>query len=260
MDLARIVENEMAFEENLAGVWEDFVSPERRSSTLGPFLSAVLPKSQFLNVIDLAAGIGSDACLLAEKGYQVTANEISQPLARRMKRRCATDGVTISITDHEWGEIDQYFQAGAFDAALILGNSWSLLLDPVSRQHAARAISAIIRPGGQLVIDERNYPRILNQIRGGAFTRFRYAGRVIYCGRRVQGRPVSISKEGLKFEYYDAEGAVHGTLVMYPFCHGEIVDQFQQFGLQHRSTHLDLDLSRSIDEADFLTYVLDKPF
>src|SRR3546814_20924019 len=60
----------------------------------------------------------------------------------------------------------------------------------------------VLKPGGMLVVDHRNYDRMLDE---GFSTKHEF----YYTGDNVEARPVELSRTKAKFEYSFADGEKH---------------------------------------------------
>jgi SAM-dependent methyltransferase len=243
-----------AFAHNLAVHWSRFVECEERSRTLVPFLTQKLGQCGDLEVIDLCAGIGCEVRALAAKGHRVVANEVDESLRSVGMKYCLREHVEVPWTSADWTELTNHFAAVRFAGAFLLGNSFCLLRSREERARAASQFAQIITHGGRLLVDERNFPYILRE-RGAILTGFfRYSRRVMYCGKAVTARPVSVSDELVVFEYRDTKSEAQiGQLEMYPFREGELVSLFASVGFDLVDTSFDLGLSDR-DCCDFITY------
>lgn len=239
--------------------WHLFVAPEVRASTLRPFLKQCLRRSPGKAVVDLGAGLGEEVQFLESTGYTVTANEVDRGFNQRLWRLKDASRARMRITNADWRSVDQTLGTEQFDAALLLGNSFCLLLQQEERVKAARAIASIVRRGGILVLDERNFPRIRNRGAVSSAEQFEYSRRVLYCGTEIQGFPVACNVSEVLFAYEHRSGEPLGYLRMRPTSTGELPALFEQVGLELISVHYDLDTVAERRSADFLTYVFRKP-
>lgn len=258
-------------EPELAENWESFVDPPARLATETPFLEELLKSASGIqNIFDAATGIGVESVLLFNKGYHVTSNEVDDHL-----RRCAVDysarqtpPVQLTYTTHDWRDLCTY-QGPKFDMVLVLGNSLCLISDAGHRELSIRGFAHILRPGGLLVVDERNFPRILRsrkEILENPILNFRYKATIMYCGTIIRGCPVRLNGEKITFAYYQSgrsirdwddlkkEGVVKGTLDMYPFKADELPQLLTSNGFGSITKYSDLKRGDNPD-ADFFTYV-----
>lgn len=214
----------VGFKQELARRWEEFVDCAFRSSTMVPFLVRALRLHASSRVIDLAAGTGCDMVSLYNRGIASCGNEIDAGLRRVAQEAFEQRGWYPQLVRCDWCELSSAFEAGAFDAGFIVGNSFCLVRDQMAHSTAAREIRGILPRGGRLVVDERNFEYILRSrkeiLEGGDF---RYSRRVVYCGQKIEGRPVAISDDEVVFAYFDhSTGREIGRLSMHPFKTDEL--------------------------------------
>ena len=257
----------------LARAWGDFVDPARRLSLEGPFLLRLLEPYRKRLVLDAAAGVGAEAVLLLDNGFDVTANEIDDTLADMARLYARRNGFNLDMVKSLWQNLaDAYNNRPRFDVILVLGNSLSLVLDPTEQEQCVRSFLATLQPGGMLVIDERNFPFIVQnrQAIEGSPVKFKDDwGGVMYRGTAVRCCPTVIDPLGnVTFTYYRDTGAIKdredvernrvGTLEMYPFKEGEIAGLLERVGFQEISQWSDFKKGHG-PNADFFTYAGRKP-
>lgn len=76
-------------------------------------------------VLDIGAGPGTPAVPLAVRGCQVTAVEPSPPMRRGLQENAKRTGVTVTVLEQPWEEIDPSVLGDPFDAVIA---SYSLLM------------------------------------------------------------------------------------------------------------------------------------
>jgi glycine/sarcosine N-methyltransferase len=264
------------FEEALSNKWVDFVNSNERMKLLGPFLLNILEPYKHGRILDAAAGIGCETIFLAKNGYDVTTNEIGKRLSEIARINARREEVVFERFAIDWRFLDEHYPQPRFNAILVLGNSLCLVLDEEERKKCVENFYKVLRPGGVLIIDERNFDNILSmkdeieQDSVKAFNKI-WKGNVMYCGSIVRGvpHPYNISENRIVFVYYDnespkssweeAKSSMIGTLEMYPFKNGELYELLESCGFQQIETYSDLERDVKKDpSADFYTYVAHK--
>lgn len=250
--------------------WNDFVAPSKRLENLGPFLTAALDRlsaqRRNIKVLDTCMGTGGDALFLAREGYAVTGNEIDPELMEKARKDSHSIN-NIAFSAANWLEISQHFPAPDFDAVLCIGNSLCLLESEAQVQTALKEFYKLLRPGGMLIADERNFPAILENRawRGDIFQNpwqnFINPGYVMYRGDRVRAAPKT--REGdlkVTFSYVAFKGRVPGeevaTLDMLAFRRGALRSMAQNAGFQKIQQFRDL--RQICQDPMFLTYICEK--
>lgn len=258
---------------DLSNNWEDFVDCDLRLRTEGPFLLQILDslRNQNGRVLDAAAGIGCESVYLQQHEFDVTYNEIEPRLKAIATQRAHQVGEVLNTTSLDWRRLDQHWKRPCFSAVLVLGNSLCLVLDEDERKKCIVQFFKVLKPGGILVIDERNFPYILREkvnIERRPVEAFRYTRSVMYCGTVVQGVPEKISEEKVRFVYFrksdarnldEAQRHQVGTLDMYPFKAKELQQMLEDAGFQQVRVFSDFKEGYH-DQADFFTYVARKPY
>lgn len=110
--------------------------------------------------------------MLVEEGFSVTSVDASDKMLKyalkeRWNRRKEPAFDKWVIEEANWLTLDKDVLAGdGFDAVICLGNSFAHLPDFKGDQSdhrlALKNIASMVRPGGLLVIDHRNYDHILS--------------------------------------------------------------------------------------------------
>lgn len=158
-----------------AKVWEYYIGGSRkRTAQYREFFCNLLRENGVEKVLDVACGNGVDSILLLEEGFKVTSIDASDKMLKyalktRWQRRKepAFDGWVIE--EGNWlavRESDISIPDGGFDAVICLGNSFAHLPDFTGDQEnhkiAIKNFHDILKPGGLLFIDHRNYDAILD--------------------------------------------------------------------------------------------------
>ena len=258
-------------EEELAEYWEDFVNPQARLSEEAKFLERVFAASPSIQtVFDAATGIGVESVFLCQKDYHVVSNEVDEHLRAGAQTYSSRQvpPVQLSFTQYDWRQLQTY-QIAKYDVVLVLGNSLCLVSDADERLRSVRGFAHILKKGGILVIDERNFPRILrkkNSILANPFRNFPFKGTIMYCGTAIKGCPIRINGNKVTFAYYSTRssvdgwenlktaGVIKGTLDMYPFTEGELCGLLKSCGFVNVTPFSDFEEGYNHD-ADFFTYV-----
>ena len=93
---------------------------------------------------------------LARRGYNVTASDGSASMVAEAQRRSRQLGIDINATQSRWQDLSERV-AGEFDLVLCLGNAMVHAETQSGRRSALEGIKKVLRPGGILVIDSRNW-------------------------------------------------------------------------------------------------------
>ncbi|XP_053169389.1 glycine N-methyltransferase [Hemicordylus capensis] len=156
-----------------ARVWQLYIGDTRsRTAEYKNWLVALLRGQCCRTVLDVACGTGVDSIMLVEEGFAVTSVDASDKMLKyalkeRWDRRKEEAFDNWVIEEANWLTLPQDLQkpGEGFDAVICLGNSFAHLPDFKGDQgvhkQALKNIASMVRPGGILVIDHRNYDYIL---------------------------------------------------------------------------------------------------
>ena len=138
-------------------------------------------------------GTGFHAIQLARAGL----SRSSPPTARRRwwpRPRPTPRSTAITLEGHRLCRVAEAAPSGsarkAFDAIICLGNSLTHLFDHETRRDAVDAMYRALKPGGVIVIDHRNYDRMLDK---GYSTKHSY----YYTGGSVHVAPAVLNPHAL---------------------------------------------------------------
>ncbi|XP_003769119.2 glycine N-methyltransferase [Sarcophilus harrisii] len=158
-----------------ARVWQLYIGDTRsRTAEYKAWLLGLLHQHGCQHVLDVACGTGVDSIMLVEEGFKVTSVDASDKMLKyalkeRWNRRHEEAFDKWVIEEANWLTLDKDVPlptAGGFDAVICLGNSFAHLPDCKGDQSehklALKNIAGMVRPGGLLVIDHRNYDHILS--------------------------------------------------------------------------------------------------
>ena len=193
------VEGEVPLYDALSDDYDRFVNWENRLAYEMPFIERTLREADARRVIDVACGTGMHAIELARRGYEVVGADLSAPMIERAKENASTlrqalrqaqdsalrqaqdeaqdsAGVTVRFVVAGFGELAKKLAlspalskvegvvegvSGQFDAVLCLGNSLPHVLGAEDLSDALADFAAVLRPGGLLLIQNRNFDAVL---------------------------------------------------------------------------------------------------
>jgi glycine/sarcosine N-methyltransferase len=140
--------------------YDRFVNwPERLSAEL-PFIERQLEAVQARRVLDAACGTGQHAIALAGRGYELAGADLSAGMIERAQSNATAAGVKVRWQAAGFGELRSEL-GNDFDAVLCLGNSLPHVLTVDDLSVTLSDFAACLRPGGLLLIQNRNFDRVL---------------------------------------------------------------------------------------------------
>ncbi|XP_006626404.1 glycine N-methyltransferase [Lepisosteus oculatus] len=156
-----------------AKVWQLYIGDTRsRTDEYRSWLLSLLKKHGCQRVLDVACGTGVDSIMLVEEGFKVMSVDASDKMLKyalkaRWERRKEESFDQWVIEEANWLSLpdDVEVPGNGFDAVICLGNSFAHLPDFKGDQSdqklALKNIASMVKPGGILIIDHRNYDYIL---------------------------------------------------------------------------------------------------
>jgi glycine/sarcosine N-methyltransferase len=256
---------ETMFQPRLADYWASFVSAEARVEELGPFVEERIAElgARKPKILDAATGTGCDSIYLLERGYDVVSNEVVQKFVTFARESAESKGQRLRIRRYDWRHFEYLGAAQSFDAILAFGNSLSCLSTEVDIRAVVARFSHLLKPGGILIVDERNYRAMSARRREMMQPEFRIPPGFPYCGTSVQARPLDVPEHlgidndllTLEYDRANNDEAV-GTFEVFPFAEGQLESILEGTGFGQVDRYYNLREPNGHDnEAAFITYV-----
>ncbi len=235
-----------------ADYWDDLVGWETRLAREGAFFNRLMGAHGARDIIDVATGTGVNAVSLAKAGFNVTAVDGSENMLIKTRENAKSYGVSFADTRAvDWLELDDAFGTERFDAAVCLGNSFTHIFDHEDRRTALRAMYRILRPGGMLILDQRNYDDMLDN---------GYSSKHAYCytGEGIDVGPAELHRTMARFEYVFPDGA-RFQLKMYPLRQDYVSHLLEDAGFINVERYGDLQKPYERNDVDFIQQVAFRP-
>jgi SAM-dependent methyltransferase len=144
--------------DSLAVDYDRFVNWKERLAHELPFMDRLFEGQGVQRVLDTACGTGYHSIALAQKGYEVVGTDLSPMMIRGAYRNSIAAGEDVKFLVAGFGEMEA--QGEKFDAVLCLGNSLPHLLTAEAVVSALADFAAVLRPGGFLLIQNRNFDQV----------------------------------------------------------------------------------------------------
>lgn len=154
--------------DDFAEDYDRFVQWEGRLAFEMPFLESQIetlqkPKHD-VRVLDAATGTGMHVLELRRQGYLADGSDLSQGMIERARANAQQAGIPARFESAGFGSLAQAFQDSLpYDALLCLGNSLPHLLNESEIKAALADFSACLRPGGLLLIQNRNFDAVMEK-------------------------------------------------------------------------------------------------
>lgn len=240
------------YTKDFVGYWDELIGWEGRARGENGFFQRLLRAHGARKVLDAACGTGFHSVMLARDGFEVTASDGSENMLARTTENAKRYGAELAdVRLADWLHLSEVYGAAQFDALICLGNAFTHLFDHELRRSALREMYKVLRPGGMIVIDHRNYDRMLNE---GYSSKHRY----YYTGDGVDARPVEISRTLAHFEYTFPDGETF-RLKLYPLKQGYMRHLLEETGFHDIVTYGDFERPFDESDVDFMQQVAFRP-
>lgn len=201
----------------------DFVGDnDVRWSRTRQFLKNFLNQYKNPKILDLAMGSGPDTIALLKEGYDVVSNEVDEYGMGIAQTEAEKGNIILNIRKIFWEQINHSpeYRDGEFDLAFSLGNSFpNYLLNEKDRVEALRGFWRVLKPGGTLIFDARNFDYILREkdfILQNPEENFKYTYSTTYTGSKVKGFPIEIKKDKIHFVWKHYDNKKYAELYLWP--------------------------------------------
>ena len=181
--------------------WDELIDWDKRAAGEGAFFSDQLLKAGACRVLDASTGTGFHAVQLRRAGFDVVACDGSPSMFERAKVNFARRGLDIPLLCLDWHRFDPRL-LGTFDAVVCLGSSLCHIFEHEERVEVLERFRRLLKPGGLLLIDQRNFQAILSG-------HFSSSGRYYYCGKSARVTLGELDQSLCEFIYTFSDGACY---------------------------------------------------
>jgi SAM-dependent methyltransferase len=231
--------------------WDELIDWDRRASSEGEFFIERLRNHGVSRVLDVATGTGFHSVRLLEAGFDVTSVDGNANMLTRAFTNARERGRILRTVHSDWRWLSRDVHE-KYDAVICLGNSFTHLFSERDRRRALAEFYAVLKHDGVLIVDQRNYDRLLD---GGRAAKHSY----YYCGRDVKAEPEHIDDGLARFCYTFPDGSVF-HLNMFPLRKPYVRKLVHEVGFQRVETFGDFQETFQDDEPDFFVHVAEKRF
>jgi glycine/sarcosine N-methyltransferase len=150
------------FYDSLGEDYDRMVSWEVRLEREHAFFKRLFDEHGVRSVLDAGCGTGMHAVAFARLGLRSAGADLSPAMIEQAREHAKEAGVAMELAVASFGGLAGCFRA-PFDAVTCLGNSLPHMIDDAALAAALADFAAALRPGGLLVIQDRNYDRVLRE-------------------------------------------------------------------------------------------------
>ena len=237
----------------LVNFWTDFVDWKKRKKGENSFFVKKLKEHNCKAVLDTCLGGGYDSINLIQHGFKVSSNEIDEDFKNLALVNARNDGINLDIRSCDWRELSKCY-ANKFDALICLGNSFTYMLTKEDQIKALKEMSSLLKEGGILIIDHRNYDYMLDNRKAVLSGNFKYSKKYYYCGKKVSGYPIEIGDNFVIMEWRHHKKNLAYQLKLYPFRIEEMRSLLKAVGFKKVETYYDFKKEKS-EHFDFVQHI-----
>ena len=234
--------------ENLAADYDWLFDDDALASGLAinhPATARLLERTSHASaVLDAACGTGVSAAALARRGYHVWAADGSDAMVEMAAARFRREHLEIPLMRCMWADLPAAVDE-RFDVVLCIGNSLVHAADRDAMIQALTGFRQVVRPGGHVVVDSRNWEKLhaerrIVQVADRVVTRRGRRCIVLYAWE-IPDRLHQEHVAHLVFIFEDGgriEPREH-RIGFYPFTPGELRERLEVAGLREVDTDFD---------------------
>jgi SAM-dependent methyltransferase len=141
--------------------WDELINWDARSSSEGDFFINLLKERGVKRILDVATGTGFHSIRLLKAGFEVVSADGSPEMLAQAFENAKKAGFIMRTIQADWRWLARDIH-NKFDAVICLGNSLTHLFSEQDRRKALAEFYAVLKHDGVLILDQRNYDRILD--------------------------------------------------------------------------------------------------
>ncbi|HOE71230.1 MAG TPA: methyltransferase domain-containing protein [Brevefilum sp.] len=159
------MDNDKIYDE-FSGNYDRFVNWEGRLAVELPFIINELSQVKInidtpVSVLDIACGTGQHIIALQKQGFTGSGADISEKMVEIARENAQSAHLEIPFSQAGFGELTLTYGDQQFDSIICLGNSLPHVLDEEAMMAALSDFKSVLRPGGKILIQNRNFDSIL---------------------------------------------------------------------------------------------------
>src|SRR6056297_1990406 len=231
--------------------WDELIDWESRAQSEGDFFIQALKQHNVKKVLDVATGTGFHSVRLLEAGFEVVSADGSPEMLVKAFENARRRGHILRTVQADWRWLNRDVH-GEYDAIICLGNSFTHMFSERDRRKALAEYYAMLKHDGILILDQRNYDRILDE---GFSSKHTY----YYCGDNVRAEPDYVDDGLARFRYEFPDKSEY-FLNMFPLRKDYVRGLMQDVGFQKIHTYGDFQETYHAEKPDFFVHVAEKSY
>ena len=231
--------------------WDELIDWERRAEREGDFFIQQLQEAGSRQALDVATGTGFHSVRLLQAGFDVVSADGSPQMLYEAFENARRRGFVMRTVQADWRYLNRDVH-GEYDAIICLGNSFTHMFKEHDRRKALAEFYAMLKYNGILILNQRNYDRILDD---GFSSKHTY----YYCGDDISAEPEHVDDGLARFRYTFPDQSVY-NLNMFPLRKNYTRRLMAEVGFQKIETYGDFQETYRKDEHDFFVHVAQKSY
>ncbi len=237
--------------ENFVDKWDELINWEQREKGEQEFFIEELRKRGKKKILDVAAGTGYHSIKLLQNDFNVTSADGNPNMLAKAFNNAQKKDLILRTVQADWRWLNKDIHE-KFDAIICLGNSFTHLFSEKERRKALAEFYSILRHDGILILDHRNYDRILDK---GFQNKHTY----YYAGENIKAEPDHVSDKLVRFKYEFPDKSVF-NLNFFPLRKDYTTGLMKEVGFQKVTSYGDFKETFHEDEPDYFIHIAEKQF
>ena len=138
----------------------DLPENERRAEIVRCHWAHLLQGKQISSLLDVGIGTGNLSLPVCKLGVRLIGSDLSEAMLARCKAKATERGAEAELHICDFRTLDRVFSGRQFDCVASTGNSLPYV-ENTEIPGVLRQMDALVRPGGWLYIDLRNWDKIV---------------------------------------------------------------------------------------------------
>ncbi|MBD3193611.1 MAG: methyltransferase domain-containing protein [Candidatus Lokiarchaeota archaeon] len=151
----------MEFYQEFAHLYNSLVSFENRVKNEASFFDDLFKENEVRTILDCACGTGHHIIMFKQLGYEVMGSDASPAMLEVAAKNIKKINLKIKLKECDFRELYRVFK-NKFDAIVLLGNSLPHMPLESDLKQTLTGIYKLLNKEGILVIEHRNYDRLIN--------------------------------------------------------------------------------------------------
>jgi ubiquinone/menaquinone biosynthesis C-methylase UbiE len=238
------------YEKKFVDKWDDLINWDKRQEAEDRFFERALASRGARKVLDAATGTGFHSVMLKEAGFDVTAVDGAAEMLDQAERNAQRRGLNIPFVHSDWSKLGSVLHE-KYDAVVCLGSSFPHLFLEQERKQTLKVFYDLLKPGGTLIIDHRNFDAIRAH-------RYKSSGKYYYCGTGVSVSVDYVDATVCRFKYNFPDRTLH-KLEVYPVLKNEMRELIEESGFSSVRTYGDFRITFDPFATDFYIHLAQRP-